>query len=53
LTTQASEVPEKCRLVLIVGSATFTIVESSTIISVPRQRTIRAIQRLRLSIVLG
>ena len=46
-TTHASEVDEKPRSSLMEGSATFTIVVSSTIMSVPRQRTIRAYQRVR------
>ena len=37
---------------LIDGSATFTMVASSTIIRPPRQRTYRASQRVRLSIVI-
>ncbi len=45
LTTQTSAVSVKCRSVPIDGSATFTIVLSSTIISTPRQRTISAYQR--------
>ena len=53
MTTQASEVWEKPRSVLIDGSATFTIVESSTIIRSPRQRTISASQRLRSSIAVS
>src|SRR5947209_9646328 len=48
-TTHASEDCEKPRSRLIEGSATFTIVLSSTIISEPRQTTIRAIQRERVS----
>jgi hypothetical protein len=51
LTTQASEVWEKCRSERIDGSATFTMVVSSTIIRLPPQSTISASQRLRLSIV--
>ena len=39
----------EAEIVRIDGSATFTIVESRTIISVPRQRTISAYQRVRLS----
>src|SRR5262245_19583279 len=35
------------------GSATFTMVESSTIMRLPRQRTISASQRLRLSVRLS
>src|SRR5262249_25257559 len=46
LTTHASDVSVKPRSVRIDGSATFTIVVSSTIISVPQHRTIRANQRL-------
>ena len=49
-TTQASEVCEKPRSSRIDGSATFTIVVSSTIIRSPRQRTKSASQRLRLSL---
>src|SRR5579862_4101092 len=46
LTTQASDVSEKPRSLRMDGSATFTIVLSRTIISVPKHRTIRANQRL-------
>src|SRR5215211_261320 len=46
-TTQASEVSEKPRSSLIDGSATFTIVESKTIIRSPRQRTTSASHRRR------
>ena len=46
-TTQASEVCEKCRSCRIDGSATFTIVVSSTIISEPMQSRTSAIQRCR------
>src|SRR6266508_4532919 len=46
LTTQASEVSEKPRSCRIDGSATFTIVTSSTIIRLPRQRTYSASQRV-------
>ena len=45
LTTHTRAVSVKWRSVLIDGSATFTIVLSSTIISTPRQRTISAYQR--------
>lgn len=45
LTTQTSAVPVKWRSAPIDGSATFTIVLSSTIISTPRHRTISAYQR--------
>ena len=48
-TTQASEVSVKPRSSRIDGSATFTIVVSRTIIRSPRQRTIRASQRVRVS----
>ena len=53
LTTHASDVCENPRSALIDGSATFTIVVSRTIIRVPRQRTISASQRVRLSMVIG
>jgi hypothetical protein len=46
-----SEVWEKCRSERIDGSATLTIVVSSTIIRLPPQSTISASQRLRVSIV--
>src|SRR6185295_12396739 len=45
--TQASPDCEKPRSLWIEGSATFTIVWSRMIISIPAQRTTRAIQRLR------
>src|SRR5690242_2608211 len=45
LTTQASEVSENLRSDLIDGSATLTIVVSSTIIRTPRHSTISANQR--------
>ena len=50
-TTQASEVSEKPRSARIDGRATFTIVVSRTIIRSPRQRTISASQRVRLSVM--
>jgi len=49
LTTQASEDSEKPRSSRIEGRATFTIVESRTIISDPLHRTKRASQRPRWS----
>src|SRR6185437_13603303 len=45
--TQVRLLWEKLRSCWIEGSATFTIVASSTIISCPRQRTASAIQRRR------
>jgi hypothetical protein len=51
LTTQASDVSENARSSRIDGSATFTIVVSSTIIRSPMQRTMSASQRVRLSMV--
>jgi hypothetical protein len=50
-TTHASDSSEKPRSSRIEGSATFTIVVSRTIISVPAQRTKRASQRFRVSSV--
>src|SRR6202012_46796 len=47
LTTQARLDWEKPRSVWILGRATFTIVASRTIMSMPAQRTTRAIQRER------
>jgi hypothetical protein len=47
LTTHARLEVEKPRLSWIDGSATFTTVTSSTIISIPTQSTYRAIQRER------
>src|SRR3954454_21637278 len=47
LTTHARLDCEKPRSSWIDGSATFTTVTSSTIISIPAQRTYRAIQRRR------
>ncbi len=49
LTTHASDVSEKPRSSRIDGSATFTIVVSSTIIRSPRHRTNSASQRVRVS----
>src|SRR3954462_7947897 len=49
LTTHASDVCEKPRSARIDGSATFTIVVSSTIIRLPRHSTTSAVQRVRLS----
>src|SRR5205814_9958711 len=46
------EVSVKLRSSLIDGSATFTIVVSSTIIKTPKHRTINASQRLRQSMSL-
>ena len=51
-TTHTSEVSVKRRSSLIDGSATFTIVVSSTIIKTPKHRTMNASQRLRRSMVL-
>jgi hypothetical protein len=48
-TTHASDSSEKPRSSRIDGSATPTMVTSSTIIRSPRQRTISASQRVRLS----
>ena len=48
-TTQASEPSEKPRSVRIDGSATFTMVVSSTIMKLPKQRTMKARQRARSS----
>ena len=53
LTTHASEASEKPRLSWIDGSATFTIVVSSTIIRSPMQRTISASQRCLRSMVMA
>ena len=50
LTTQARLDEEKPRSRWIEGSATFTTVASSTIISIPTHRTYRASQRDRLSL---
>src|SRR6266516_3102486 len=50
-TTHASELWVNPRSVRIDGSATFTIVVSSTIMKLPRHRTIRARQRARCSLV--
>src|SRR5204862_4301548 len=50
LTTQASDVCEKPRSARMDGSATFTIVVSSTIIRLPRHSTISASHRVRLSV---
>src|SRR4029077_13406882 len=47
-----SDVSEKPRSTRMDGSATFTIVVSSTIMRSPRQRTTRASQRLLPSIVI-
>ncbi len=47
LTTQARPACEKPRSAWMDGSATFTMVMSSTIISIPVHSTTRAIQRLR------
>ena len=49
-TTQASEASVKPRSVRIDGSATFTMVVSSTIMKLPRQRTTKASQRARTSV---
>ncbi|MND03125.1 hypothetical protein D3C83_228040 [compost metagenome] len=48
MTTHTSVVSVKPRSTLIEGSATFTMVVSSTIIRSPRQSTISASQRVRL-----
>ena len=48
-TTHTSEVSVKRKSVRMEGSATFTMVVSSTIISTPRQSTMSAHQRLRPS----
>ena len=53
LTTQASDVGEKPRSLRIDGSATFTIVVSSTIIRSPQQRMISASQRVLLSMLIS
>ena len=47
--TETSLVWVKCRSARIDGSATFTMVVSSTIINTPRHSTISAHQRLRSS----
>jgi hypothetical protein len=47
LTTQASDVSARCRSEPIDGSATFTIVVSSTIIRVPMHKVARAAHRRR------
>src|SRR5262249_13230094 len=52
-TTHASLVSENPRSFWIDGSATFTIVVSRTIISEPAQRTERASQRWRLSMLMA
>src|SRR4051794_20834562 len=49
--TQASDVCEKPRSARIDGSATFTIVVSSTIIKLAAQRTYSASQRLSWSVI--
>jgi hypothetical protein len=46
-------VEEKCRSLRIDGSATFTIVVSSTIMSEPMHSSTRAIQRSRLSVIVS
>src|SRR6266705_4790646 len=51
-TTQTSEVSVKARSSRIDGRATFTMVVSRTIMSSPRQRTMSASQRFRLSMLL-
>src|SRR6476469_3209441 len=53
LTTHASDVGEKPRSLRIDGSATFTIVVSSTIIKSPQHRMISAIQRVLLSMLMS